>query len=114
MAAGVEAEGAWRTGEFHAGFFGRAVALSVIAGMAAGDEVFPSGLARSGAWDDVVEGHFAGWKAFVAILAGVTVAHQNVFAREGASLMRNTAVFQQANNGRHIQSALGGVNLRWS
>lgn len=36
MTASVEAEGSWRTGEFHPGFFGRPITFSIVAAMAAG------------------------------------------------------------------------------
>ena len=43
VAAGVEVEGAGFAHQLHAGFGGKLVAFAAIAGMAAGDEVFPRG-----------------------------------------------------------------------
>ena len=110
VTAGVKTEGARRTEELHAGFFGGAVAFAVVAGVAAGDEVFPSGFAGAGARDDVIEGHFAGGQGFVAVLADVAIAHEDVLARESAGLVGDAAVFKQADDGGHRQSPLGGMD----
>jgi hypothetical protein len=44
-----------------------------------------------------------------AILAGVAIPQKDVFARQSAALVRNPAVFQQANYGRHTHGDTGGV-----
>src|SRR5579883_1669904 len=110
MAAGVEAERTGLTGELHACLLRRSAALAVIARMAAGDEVFPRGLTGAGSRDHVVECEFGRGKGAVAILASVAVAHEDVLAREGASLVRDTAIFEQANDGREPQGGTGGVD----
>ena len=81
VATGVEIEGTRFTRGPHVGFVRKLVALAAVAGMAAGDEVFPSGEAAARARDHVVQREFAGWKRGAAILAGVAVAQQNVFPR---------------------------------
>src|SRR5689334_2935671 len=58
VTAGVEAERARGAVQFHAGLVGGAAAFAVIAGVAAGDEVFPGGFAGAGARDDVIECEF--------------------------------------------------------
>src|SRR6516165_2122576 len=41
VTTGMEAERTRRAGEFHAGLIGRPVAFAIVAGMAAGNKVFP-------------------------------------------------------------------------
>src|SRR6516165_12127032 len=55
MPAGVQAKGARLPHQPHSGLFGCAIALSIVARMAAGDQVFPSRFARSRPRDYVVE-----------------------------------------------------------
>ena len=57
----------------------------------------------------MVERKFAGGKRGAAILAGVAVAQKNVFARQGARLVRDAAIFEQANDGRYAHGDAGGV-----
>jgi len=71
-----------------------AVAFAAVAGVAAGDEIFPGGVAATRTWNDVVEGEFAGRQDDGAVLAGVAVAQEDVFAGEGARLVRDAAVFK--------------------
>ena len=59
MPAGVQAEGSWRSRQFHPSLIRSPVTFAVVAGVAAGDEVFPCGFAGAGARDDVVECHLA-------------------------------------------------------
>ena len=111
VTAGMEAERARLAKEFHARFFRGAAALTIVAAVATGDQILPGGLAGSRARDDVVEGHLAGGQHLVAILAGVAIAHQNVFARKSPGLMGNTPVFQQADDGGYVDSPARGVDL---
>src|SRR5258708_22986219 len=93
--AGVEAEGPGRSRQFEAGFLRRTAALAIVAGMAAGHQIFPSGFAGARARDHVIESEFAGGHGPVTILAGVAVAHQDIFAPKSARLCRNPAVLAQ-------------------
>ena len=98
VAAGVEIEGARFAGRAHVGFVRELIAFAAVAGMAAGYEIFPGGESAAGAWNYVVEREFAGGQRGAAILAGVAVAQQNVLARQCARLVRNAAVFEQADD----------------
>ena len=109
MAAGVEVEGAGLAHQLHAGFERGLVALAAVAGVAAGDQVFPGGGASAGARDHVVEREFARGQHGVAVLAGIAVAQQNVFAREGAALMRDAAVLEQPDHRGQAHGHAGGV-----
>lgn len=80
MTAGVQAKWARWAQQSHPGLFGRTIAFSVIAGMAARDQVFPCGFPGAGSRDYMIEGHFARRERFVAVLAGVAIAHQYVLA----------------------------------
>ena len=53
----------------------------------------------------MIEGEFAGGQHDAAVLALVAIAQQNVFAREGAGLVRDAAVFKKTNDRRHGDAA---------
>ena len=59
--------------------------------------------------NDVIEREFAGGQHHAAVLALVAIAQQDIFAREGAGLVRDAAVFKQADHGRHGDAAALGV-----
>src|SRR5580698_959319 len=101
MPAGVQTERAGGARQLHSTFFRRAAALAVVARMAAGYQVFPGSLSGARARNHVIERQLARGHGAMAILAGITVAHQNVLARKGPRLMRNAAVFEQPNHGWH-------------
>jgi hypothetical protein len=63
--------------------------------MAAGDEIFPGGLAGARPRNNVIKGELDGWGRAETILAGVAIPHEDVFSGECASLVRNPAVFEQ-------------------
>ena len=65
----------------HVGFVRELIAFAAVAGMAAGYEILPGGETSAGARDDVVEREFAGGQRGGAILAGIAIAQQNIFAR---------------------------------
>src|SRR5581483_5731166 len=67
VAAGMQTERAGRTQQLHTGFLGRAAAFPVVAGMTAGDQIFPGRLAGAGGGYDMIERHFPGRKRFVAV-----------------------------------------------
>ena len=46
---------------------------------------------------------------FPAVLAGVAITHQDVLTRERTRLVRNTAVFEQSDDGRHAQGNARGM-----
>ena len=79
--ARVQIERPWLAHQFHAGFSGELVAFAAVAGVATGHQIFPGGAASAGAGDDVVQREFARRQKRGAVLAGVAVAQQNVFAR---------------------------------
>jgi hypothetical protein len=102
LAAGVEREGARLAEQNHiVDFAEEAVAFVAIALVAAGDEILPGGAAAARARNNVIESKLAGRHGLSAILASVTVAQQNVFARESTGLVRDAAIFQQADYRRH-------------
>ena len=78
--------------EFHAGFAGSLIALLAVAGMAAGDQVFPCRAAASRARNHMIERELARRHYRTAVLADVPVTQQNIFARERARLVRNAAI----------------------
>ena len=79
----------------------QAIAFVAAALMAAGDEVFPRGVAAARTRNHVIESQLAGGIGFAAVLAGVAVAEQNVLAREGAGLVGDAAILEQANDRGH-------------
>ena len=76
----MEAEGFGWFNEAEVGFVGRSIPFFVVAGVTAGDEVLPGAWAATGAGHDVIEGEFSGVENFLAILAGVFIAHEDVLA----------------------------------
>jgi hypothetical protein len=58
----------------------------------------------------MVEREFASRQHFLAVLTGVAVAHQNVFAGKSPRLTWNSPVLQQADDRRHSQGAPGGMH----
>jgi hypothetical protein len=113
VAGGVEGEGAGFAEELH-GFelVEELVAFAAVAVVAAGDEVFPGALAAAGAGQDVVEGELAGGEDDGAVLAGVAIAEEDVFAGEGAGLVGDAAVLEQADDGGQGHADAGGVESR--
>ena len=112
MPAGMQTERPGWPRQLHAGLIRRAVPFPVVARMAAGDQIFPRGFTCTGAGDDMVERHFARRQSAVTVLAGVAIAHQNVFARQSTGLVWNAAVLEQPNDGRHAKRPLRRMNLR--
>jgi hypothetical protein len=86
-------------------FMQKAVAFAPIAGVAAGDKILPRGVAAPGTRYNVIEREFAGREDDSAILASVAIAQEDVLTREGTGLVRNAAVLQQADDGRHCDAA---------
>ena len=84
----------------HAGLFRSSGPLPVVAAMAAGDQVFPGRFAGARPRDHMIQSQLAGRQCAMAVLAGVSVAHQNVLARERPGLARNSLVFQEPDHGR--------------
>src|ERR1039458_9218740 len=80
LAAGVEREGARLAEQNHVvDLAEQAIAFVAVALVAAGDEIFPGGVAAARARDNVVEGELAGGEGFAAGLAGGAVWQQDVF-----------------------------------
>ena len=109
VAAGVEIEGARFARGPHIGFVRKLVALAAVAGMAAGDQVLPGGQTAAGTRDDVIEREFARGQRGAAVLARVTVAQQDVLARESARLVRNAPILEQTDHRGHTDGNAGGV-----
>ena len=110
LAAGVQREGPGLAQQDHVvDLVQHAVAFAAVAGVAAGHQVFPRGVAAAGAGNHVIQGEFAGGQHDAAVLAGVAVAQQDVFAREGAGLVRDAAVLQQADDRGHGDAAALGM-----
>ena len=109
MATGVEVEGAGFAEELHVRFMRELVAFAAVAGVATGDKIFPRRRTSSRTRDYVVEREFPGREHFATVLAGITVTHQDVFARESARLVRNAAIFEQTDDGWHSQGDASSV-----
>src|SRR5262249_17987420 len=90
--------------------FGRGVARAIIAAFAAGDEVVPVRAAAARFRENVIERQFRRVEDLAAILAGVMVAEQDVFARKALALEWNVDVFGQTDDRR--RGYLGG--RRWN
>src|SRR5689334_12307503 len=95
MTAGVQAERTGLACELHSSLVGSAIALAIVARMTERHKILPGRLTGAGARDDVVQRQFAGGHRAVAILARVPVAHQNIFSRKSARLVRDSPVFQK-------------------
>jgi len=74
------------------------IALAAVAAMAAGHQVFPGRKAAARARLHMVQRELTGVEDDAAVLAGIAVAQQNVLAREGSGLVRDAAVFEQADH----------------
>ena len=106
LATGVKREGAWLAHQSHVvDFVEQAVAFATIAGVAAGNEIFPSGVTATGTRHHVVQRQLCGGKNDAAILAGVAIAQQDVFAGEGARLVGDAPVLQQTDHRGHGDAA---------
>ena len=81
--------------------FSRRLPFAPVAGMAAGHQILPGGVAATRARNHVIERELAGRQRIAAVLAGVAVAQQDVLAREGAGLVRNAPVLKQPDHRRH-------------
>ena len=81
VAAGVEIEGSRFPRGLHVGFVRKLIAFAAVAGMAAGDEIFPGRESPARARNHMIERKFTRGKRGAAILAGVAVAQQDVFPR---------------------------------
>ena len=112
MTAGMQAERTRSPRQAHPRFLRSPAALAIIAGMAAGDQIFPSRFPRSRPRLHMVQRQFAGVESSQAILARIAVAHQNVFARKRPRLMRNAAIFEQADHTGHTHGLPCGMDLR--
>src|SRR5690348_15375171 len=73
----------WLMAREHMRFLGQPAALQKIAARAGGDDVLPGGPAAARARHEMVEGQVMGWERLAAILAGETVAQEDVEAGEG-------------------------------
>jgi len=94
VSAGMKIEGVGLTHELHAGFKRHLIALAPIARMAASHEVLPGRGSSSGTWHDVVQCQFTRRQQLPAVLASVAIAQENVLARQGTRLVRDSTIFQ--------------------
>src|ERR1035438_8967468 len=92
VAAGMQAERPRLPQQLHAGLFRSPAALVIVAGVATGHQVLPGRLAGARPRNHMIQGQLAGRHRAVAVLAGITVAHQNILARERPRLPRNPAI----------------------
>jgi hypothetical protein len=111
LARSVKRERARPSRKFQASFLGSAVALAVVAGVAAGHEVFPRRASTSRARHHVIERQLAGRKCPRAELARVVIAQKNIFTRKRARLLRDVPVGKQANDRWNFQSSRSGMNF---
>jgi hypothetical protein len=88
-------------------FFRRAVALTVIAAVAASDQILPGRTTAARPGQHVVESQFRTRKNPPAELARIAISEQDILSRKRTALLRNVAVSKQANHGRHFVSMRG-------
>src|SRR5579862_3016780 len=88
--------------QLEARFFRRAIALAVVAGVAACDQILPGRAPAARARHHVVERQLRRGKRRAAELARVAVAQQDVLARKSAALLRDMPVAEQPDHGRHL------------
>ena len=80
MPAGVERERPGLLKQLHIGLSQQSVALATVARMAAGHQVFPRGRASARTRYHVVQREITRWDHLAAILAGIAITQQDVFA----------------------------------
>src|SRR5262245_9409842 len=86
VATGVQTEWARLPQQLHAGFIGRAIALAIVAGIAAGHQVLPRRFSGARTRNHVIQRELRRGERLVTVLARVAIAHQDVLTREGARL----------------------------
>src|SRR5437763_11926625 len=89
--------------QLHSSFGGHLISLAAVTRMAAGYQVLPAGRAATRTRYHMVQSQIARGQKFTAVLAGVPITQQNILSRERPRLMRNAAIFQQANHRWHTQ-----------
>src|SRR5581483_9422260 len=99
--------------EPHARLFGRPAALSVVAPPAGRDDILPGLFAALGNRHNVVEGEVLGSKLLVAILAGIAVAGEDVYAREldGSMTVLQPDQLEQTHHGRQLNRNRHSMNV---
>ena len=88
-----------RTEGDHAADMGKAVALRQVAGRTGCDDVLPCRPAAAGPRDHMVEGEIVGGEGAAAILAGETVAQEDVETGEGWAARGRDELFQRDDAG---------------
>src|SRR4030095_3093803 len=81
----------------HPRSFRRAIALAIVAGATAGNQVLPSGITSPRSGSDVVERQILRRENSTAVLTGVVIAQQDVLTREALSLKRDVDILHQPN-----------------
>ena len=84
----------------HADIIEPMVAFAIVTGAAAGDEIIPARIAAARARGNVIERQLGRRQHFAAILAGVVIAQENIFARQALALKGDVNVFDEANDRR--------------
>ncbi len=112
MTTGVQAERTWRSRKAHPRFFRSTAPLAIVAKMAARDQIFPSRFTRARPRLHVIERQFSRIESSQAILARITIAHQNILPRKRPRLMRNAAILQQPDHTRHPHGLPCGMDMR--
>ncbi len=92
LARGVQRKGPRTPLQFEPRFFRRAIALAIVAGVAAGDEILPRRAPAARTRQHVIQRQLRSRKRAPAELASIAVAQQNIFARKRAALLRNVPV----------------------
>lgn len=96
--------------ELHACFVGEAVAFAGVALDAGGDDVFPCGLAAAVTGNDMVNVEQGALKFAVAILAGVAIALEDVFAGEFDLFHGEMVEDEEEDDAGHHDAAGDGVD----
>src|ERR1700693_4673583 len=112
LARSVKSERARAALKFQASFFRSAIAFTIVAPVAAGHQILPGGAAAARTRHHVVECQFRSRQSVATKLASVAVAQQNIFSRERPALLRDVAVSEKTNHGRHLHSFVRGMNFR--
>src|ERR1700753_3362412 len=110
VAAGMKGERPWLAQQPDIPYLAeQMIALSAIAGMAAGDKILPGGESAARTRDHMIEGEFSRRQNNPAVLAAITVTEQDVLARKGARLMGDAPILEQANDRRHRNAQQGSM-----
>jgi len=95
LAIYVQAERLRTFEQFHAYFLRHLVPLLIVAAFTTGNQIVPVRTPTPRPWHNVIKRKFGRIENLTAVLAGVMIAQQDIFARQAFSLEWNVLVFHQ-------------------